>query len=102
MNKPESNTPAVPANSNAEQASTLFENELANFAVKESAIDLPVVTETISQDTLFDFLGEQSANKKTNVRVDAILTKRQYLERAIASQDIDPLLWIKVCIKNEL
>jgi len=88
--------------SNAEQASTLFENELANFAVKESAIDLPVVTETISQDTLFDFLGEQSANKKTNVRVDAILTKRQYLERAIASQDIDPLLWIKVCIKNEL
>jgi len=34
--------------------------------------------------------------------VDAILTKRQYLERAIASQDSDPLLWSKVCLENEL
>ncbi|XP_062124607.1 E3 SUMO-protein ligase ZBED1-like [Drosophila sulfurigaster albostrigata] len=82
--------------SNAEQAATCFENELANFPVKETASNQPVAPDSSLQDTLFDFLGERSMNNSVNSRVDAILTKRQYLERAIVGQDIDPLLWMKV------
>jgi len=87
--------------SNAEQATTLFESELANFTIKESSIDLLFAPDTSSQNTLFDFMGKRSVNKVGNARVDAILTKSLYLERAIATQDMDPLLWIKVCLKNE-
>jgi len=65
--------------SNAEQAAKFFENELANCPVKETASNQPVASDS-------------------NSRVDAILTKRQYLERAIVGQDIDPLLWMKLCL----
>lgn len=83
-------------NSNAEQASAMFENELVDLSVKENPVSLNPATETKTQDTLFDFLDDRPISKYANARSDAIIIKRQYLERAIAAQDMDPLLWIKV------
>ncbi|XP_041449950.1 zinc finger BED domain-containing protein 4-like [Drosophila obscura] len=82
--------------SNAEQASTAFENELLNLTVKENPVNLSPATETKTQDTFFDFLDERPTSKQTNARTDAIIIKRQYLERDIAAQEMDPLLWIMV------
>ncbi|XP_062137652.1 uncharacterized protein LOC133846955 [Drosophila sulfurigaster albostrigata] len=37
------------------------------------------------------------ANEKpTTSRSDAIIVKREYLERGVASQDTDPLIWIQM------
>jgi len=52
--------------SNSKQASTFFKHELANFAFKDSALRLPVVKETCSQNLLLNFLVEQSENKLGN------------------------------------
>ncbi|XP_034490592.1 uncharacterized protein LOC117794182 [Drosophila innubila] len=86
-------------NANAEQAASFLENDLVNLGNLDQFEDpdnLSVEASTTTKDPLFDFLNQRCATKKRNVRSDAIIIKRQYLERDIAIQEMDPLLWIKV------
>jgi len=86
-------------NTNAEQAAIFFENDLVNLgnlADNENPGDSNAEATTADKDPLFDYLDQRSTHKKRNVRSDAIIIKRQYLERDIAPQEMDPLLWIKV------
>ncbi|XP_053967593.1 zinc finger BED domain-containing protein 4-like [Anastrepha ludens] len=76
------------SNANAEQMN------LGNLTYVEDPVSLEASTTTT--DPIFDFLNQRCATKKSNVRSDAIIIKRQYLERDIAPQEMDHLLWIKV------
>jgi len=74
-------------NTNAEQAAIFFENDLANLgnlAGNENPGDSNAEATTADKDPLFDYLDQRSTHKKRNVRSDAIIIKRQYLERDIA------------------
>ncbi|XP_043064702.1 uncharacterized protein LOC122320576 [Drosophila ficusphila] len=51
---------------------------------------------TSNHKPFFDFVELKANEKTTTRRTDAIIVKRQYLERGVVSQDTDPLLWIQM------
>ncbi|XP_053966175.1 E3 SUMO-protein ligase ZBED1-like [Anastrepha ludens] len=85
---------------NAEEAEKLLENELVNCTSEEIPINADLDLSTKTQDSFLDFLDHRANDKRGNARSNAIIVKRQYLERALAPQDMDPLLWIKVKLNN--
>ncbi|XP_046868625.1 uncharacterized protein LOC124461087 isoform X2 [Drosophila willistoni] len=81
--------------SNAEQAAHCFENELTALMNKDSSNDTNVEPISTNKDPLFDYIGNKARSMARNTRSDAIIAKRQYLERPLSQQDVDPLLWMK-------
>ncbi|XP_046868716.1 E3 SUMO-protein ligase ZBED1-like isoform X1 [Drosophila willistoni] len=81
--------------SNAEQAAHCFENELTASMNKDSSNDTNVEPISTNKDPLFDYIGNKARSMARNTRSDAIIAKRQYLERPLSQQDVDPLLWMK-------
>ncbi|CAG9826077.1 unnamed protein product [Diabrotica balteata] len=89
---------------NANQAANLLEEEMAaiisgnrkNTQEENVPNNSSSSTVTSSSSVIFNFLDKKNKDKATNVKADAIIQKRQYLERPNLSGDTDPLLFWKV------
>ena len=73
--------------SNADQEEIGFENKLVDLHNKENPNILNMELDSNPQDpdSFFDFMDQRA---QRNGRADAILSKRKYLERAIAPQEM--------------
>lgn len=85
---------------NANQASCFLEQEMKN-TLKLNCKNNQDETkqgdgDTVSGPSLFNFMNEKLKDKVKNITADAIIIKRQYLERKNLSNDSDPLLFWKV------
>ena len=76
--------------SNADQEEIGFENKLVDLHNKENPNILNMELDSNPQDpdSFFDFMDQRAIFKQRNGRADAILSKRKYLERAIAPQEM--------------
>ncbi|XP_030756558.1 zinc finger BED domain-containing protein 1-like [Sitophilus oryzae] len=100
------------SNDNAKAAGQYLEQEMIYFLNKEESEEKEkgeepagnVSTSSFSGEgcdksrlsTLFSFMNERATQKLRSKKVDAIIIKRQYLERQNTNQDSDPLLFWKV------
>ena len=80
-------------NSNADQAEIWFENELVNLSNKETPINLKMKLDTNPQssNSFLDFMDQRAIFKQRKAQSNAIVIKRQYLERAKDPQEMDSL-----------
>lgn len=85
---------------NANQASSFLEQEMTNTLKSNKYQDETNTNQNDSlgstKNSLFHFMNEKLKDKIKNVTADAIIIKRQYLERNNLSSDSDPLLFCKV------
>ena len=73
-----------------------FENELVNLSNKGTPINLKIKLDTNPQTSysFFGFMDQRCIFEQRKAQSNAIVVKRQYLERAKDPQEIDSLLWI--------